>query len=235
MKLLDRRTFLGASAATALALHRPTASAGPSQIVWTFDNLRRIGGHAVRIEGQPRLVASPWGKAVAFDGQDDAIFIDNHPLAGADTFTFEAVFRPDGGAFEQRWFHLESAERPPVEPGKGNTRFLFEIRVVRDEWYLDAFVKGPGYSQVLIVPEKLFPTKKWYHVAQTYDGATYRAYVDGQLQMEAAIAFKAQGPGRASIGTRLNRVNYFNGAVREARFTHAALQPAEFSRLKTGV
>jgi hypothetical protein len=26
----------------------------------------------------------------------------------------------------------------------------------------------------------------------------------------------------------MNRLNYFKGAVREARFTHAALAPAEF-------
>ena len=230
MKLLDRRIFLGASAGAALALHRPIAFAAPSRQVWTFDNLQRIGGRSVQLQGQPKVTTSPWGKAVAFDGQDDALFIDAHPLAGAATFTFEAVFRPDGGAFEQRWFHLESDEQPPVAPGGGTTRMLFEIRVVRDQWYLDAFVKGPGYSQALVVSEKLFPTQKWYHVAQTYDGKTYRSYVDGQLQAEAAIAFKAQGAGRASVGTRMNRVSYFNGAVREARFTHAALQPAEFSR-----
>lgn len=228
MNRFDRRTFVCAGAA--LALHRPLAFAAPSQRVWTFDNLQKIGGGSVRLEGQPQLVSSPWGKAVAFDGQDDALFIDNHPLAGAATFTFEAVFRPDGGAFEQRWFHLESDEQPPVAPGKGNTRMLFEIRVVRNEWYLDAFVKGPGYNHALIVPEKLFPVGKWYHVAQTYDGKTYRSYVDGQLQAEVGIAFKPQGAGRASVGTRMNRVSYFNGAVREARFTHACLQPVGFSR-----
>ncbi len=225
---IDRRTLLCAGAA--LALHRPSAFAAPTQRVWTFDNLQRIGGHAARLEGQPRLVTSPWGEAVAFDGQRDAMFIDDHPLAGADTFTFEALFRPAGGAFEQRWFHLEAYEQPPVAPGKGNTRMLFEIRVVREQWYLDAFVKGPGYNHALIVPEKLFPVGKWFHVAQSYDGTTYRSYVDGQLQAEAAVAFKAQGAGRASIGVRMNRVSYFNGALREARFTHAALPPEQFSR-----
>ncbi|HEY0680724.1 MAG TPA: LamG domain-containing protein [Steroidobacter sp.] len=229
MKLLDRRTFLSAGAATALSLHRPLAFAAPAQQVWTFDNLQRIGGRPVTLEGQPKLVPSPWGNAVAFDGQADALFIDEHPLAGAATFTFEALFRPDGGAFEQRWFHLESDEQPPVAPGKGGTRILFEIRVVRDEWYLDAFAKGPGYAHALVVPEKLFPTRQWYHVAQTYDGERYRSYVNGQLQTEFALPFKAQGAGRASIGVRMNRVSYFHGAVREARFTHAPLPPAEFS------
>jgi len=226
MKHVDRRMFLAAGAAL---LHRPIVFAAPAQQVWTFDNLQRIGAHPVRLEGEPRLVPSKWGNAVAFDGHDDALFIDAHPLAGAHTFTFEVIFRPDGGAFEQRWFHLESLESPRVAPGRGDTRILFEIRVVRDEWYLDAFMKGPGYNKALIAAEKRFATRHWYHVAQTYDGEKYRSYVNGELQTEWALAFKPQGPGSASIGTRMNRTSYFNGAVREARFTHAALRPLEFS------
>lgn len=41
----------------------------------------------------------------------------------------------------------------------------------------------------------------------------------------------AQGPGRTAVGVRLNRVNYFKGAVRMARFTPRALAPAEFLTL----
>ncbi|MNE93475.1 hypothetical protein D3C80_1913320 [compost metagenome] len=66
-------------------------------------------------------------------------------------------------------------------------------------------------------------------MAQTFDGTTYRAFVNGELQTEADIAFKPQGPGRSSVGTRINRVNYFNGAVREARFTPRALTPDQFT------
>jgi hypothetical protein len=46
-------------------------------------------------------VVTPLGRAVAFDGVDDALFVPAHPLAGAATFTFEALFRPDGGDVEQ--------------------------------------------------------------------------------------------------------------------------------------
>ena len=57
--------------------------------------------------GNPRVVETPVGKAVEFDGVDDALLVDVHPLAGAETFTWEAIFRPDGGRAEQRWFHLQ--------------------------------------------------------------------------------------------------------------------------------
>ena len=158
MKLIDRRTFLAAGAAASLSAAGSPAWSAPAQKVWTFDNLQQVGGRPVTLEGQPKVVASPWGPAVAFDGQDDALFIDEHPLAGAKTFTFEALFRPDGGAFEQRWFHLESNQQPPPPPGKG-TRMLFEIRVAESSWYLDTFMIGEGYKQPLIVPEKRFPDR----------------------------------------------------------------------------
>ena len=84
-----------------------------------------------------RVIDSPVGKAVEFDGVDDALFIDNHPLAGATTFTWEAIFRPDGGEAQQRWFHL--SEQDPATGADTDNRMLFEIRVVGDEWYLDSY------------------------------------------------------------------------------------------------
>ena len=94
-----------------------SAASTPATTVWTFDRLSDIGGHPTTVEGAPVLIDGPGGKAVKFDGVDDALFIDNHPLAGAERFTFEAVFRPDGGAFEQRWFHLQEDDAATVAAG----------------------------------------------------------------------------------------------------------------------
>jgi len=216
------------------------AQAPPAGTLWTFDRLDSIGGIKTTVEGNPRVVDTPLGKAIEFDGVDDAIWIEKHPLAGAKTFTFEAIYRPDGGAFEQRWFHL--AERDPktgllagAEHAKtgqdANPRFLFELRVVENSWYLDAFVNGPGYNRALIFKDKLHPVGRWYHVAQTYDGKMFRSYVNGELQGEAEIAFAPQGEGASSVGTRINRRNYFKGAIRQARFTPRALTPDQFLKV----
>ena len=202
-------------------------------IIWKFDRLEGIGGRQTRSEGHPQLVATPAGKAALFNGVDDAVLIDQHPLAGAATFTVEAVFRPDGGAFEQRWLHL--AEANPADAEAQSPRILFEIRVVEDKWYLDAFTTGPGYNKALVVPEKTFAIGRWYAVQQSFDGRTYRSYVDGVLQAEDAIDFKPHKPGRSSVGMRINRVSYFKGAVLEARFTPRALAAAEFAALPLGL
>lgn len=77
-------------------------------------------------------------------------------------------------------------------------------------------------------PDKLHEIGRWYHVAQVFDGKMYRSYVDGELQGEAPLDYRPQGDGAASIGARINKVDYFRGAVAKARFTFAALQPTEF-------
>jgi hypothetical protein len=204
-----------------------TSPSPASPTRWTFDNLRQIGGLSTQVEGAPSLVDSPWGAAVRFDGQDDALFLDAHPLAGVETFTFEALFRPEGGAFEQRWFHLQ--EIAPETGQATDSRIMFEIRTRDGEWWLDAFAKGPGYNHTLITAEKRFPVGRWFHVAQTFDGATYRSFVDGVLQDEAPLAFRPQGAGRCAVGCRYNRVSHFQGAVRAAAFDHRPRSPIDFS------
>jgi hypothetical protein len=227
--MLNRRQLIASSPAVIAGMGRAGAAHPPGPQSWTFDNLQTIAGQPLTLIGAPRTTASPWGKALLFDGVGDGLLIDRHPLAGASAFTIEALFRPDGGAFEQRWFHLEAREQPPVTAGAGKSRLMFEIRVVGSSWYLDSFVSGPDAHQALIVPERTFPIGAWYHVAQSYDGQVHRSFVNGVLQAMAPLSFSPQGPGSAAVGMRLNQVNFFKGAVRAARFTTRALSPSEFS------
>ena len=198
--------------------------------VWTFDRIDRIGGIPTTVLGHPHVIHTPLGKAVQFNGIDDALFIGEHPLAGAQFFTFEAIFRPElGGAPEQRWFHL--AEQDPHTGSDTDTRLLFEIRVIDENWCLDAFVHTPTANVVLLNRQLLHQLDSWYHVAMVYDGAEFKSYVNGVLEGKAAVHFEPQGPGHSSVGVRINKVNYFKGSVRQARFSRRVLAPAEFLKL----
>ena len=121
-----------------------SSSAAEEGEVWTFNRLDRIGGHTTTVLGSPRLIDTPLGKAVEFNGVDSALVVDVHPLAGAATFTWEAIFRPDGGEQAQRWLHLQ-------ETGTEN-RMLFELRIVDNQWYFDSFVYSGTSSKALIDP-----------------------------------------------------------------------------------
>ena len=186
---------------------------------WQFDNLTSIGNNKLTVLGHPQVVNG----AIHFNGVDDAIFLDTHPLAGAETFTWEVIFRPEkGGKPEQRFFHLQ-------EDGTDN-RMLFEIRIVGDQWCLDSFVKSGADSRALLDREKLHPLNEWYAAAAVYDGRELRNYVDGVLQGAGELHVAPQKPGKTSVGVRFNKVDYFQGSIRTARMTPRALRPDEFLR-----
>jgi len=202
-----------------------SAQAGPAE-VWMFDRLDRLGEHRTTMQGNPRVIDTPIGKAVEFDGVADALFVDVHPLAGATTFTWEAIFRPDGGNTEQRWFHLQ-------ETGSEN-RMLFEIRVVGDRWFLDSYNQSTTGSATLMNKKSLHPLGAWYHVAAVYDGKIFSNYVNGVQDGKAEVDLAPQAAGRSAMGVRMNLVYYFKGAIHAARFTRRALAPAEFLKVPSG-
>jgi hypothetical protein len=200
-------------------------STAPAFELWTFDRIDKIGGHPVKAEGNPRVIDTPQGKAVEFNGKNDALFLEVHPLAGAESFTWEVIFRPDAdGAKEQRFFHMQ-------EEGTAN-RLLFETRLVDGSWYLDSFAQSGAANKALMNRQKLHPLGKWYHVAMVYDGREFRNYVDGMQEGGAELHLAPQGPGRTSAGVRINRVDYFKGAIRVSRMTRRALSPAEFMKTR---
>lgn len=189
--------------------------------IWKIDNLKAIGGNPLTVTGQPRVIKDSSEKAISFDGKADGILINRNPIAGARAFTIEGIFRPDaGGEFEQRWLHVQNDQV--------DDRALLEIRVKDNEWFLDTFIKS-GENRLALLAEKFkHPVGRWYHVALVFDGLTMRHYVDGQEEMSGPLNAAPLGPGKTSLGVRMNHVSWFKGAIREIRFTQRALTPQEF-------
>lgn len=198
--------------------------------VWRFDQIELLGGHPVTALGHPRLIESPYGEAVEFNGVDDALFVGVHPLAGASSFTWEVIFRPDAnGAAAQRFFHLQE-----VDPNTGEdtqNRMLFEIRIVDGQWCLDSFATSNGNGRTLLNCKMLHPLGKWYRVTAVYDGKLFSNYVDDELEGSGEVQLVPQGMGHSSIGTRINKTFYFKGAVLMARMTPRALRPEQFLQM----
>jgi hypothetical protein len=200
--------------------------------VWLFNQTSAIGGYATQVLGHPVVIETPLGKAIQFNGVDDALFVAQHPLAGAKTWTWEVIFRPDeDGAAAQRFFHLSV-----LDPATGkdiDDRLLFEIRIVKGQWCLDSFATAGGQSKTLLNCDKLHTLGKWYRVTAVYDGTTLRNYVGDELQGEGAVHLVPQRPGHSSVGVRINLKDHFKGAIYEARFTQRALTPGEFLKMPT--
>jgi len=220
-------TIVTACLALAVLLALPARA----QEVWRFDQTASLGGHSTKVLGAPKVIDTEIGKAVTFNGVDDALFVGVHPLAGAATWTWEMIFKPDpDGKPEQRIFHLQS-----VDPATGadfpNERMLFEIRIVKGQWCLDSFATAGGQSRTLLDCEKLHPFGQWYRVTAVYDGKRLHNYVGDELQGEGELNLPLERPGRASVGTRIDLRDYYKGAMYEARFTRKALDVADFLKL----
>ena len=203
-------------------------SATAQQETWHFDRIDSLGGHETKVLGHPKVLDAELGKAIAFNGMDDALFVQVHPLEGAETWTWEMIFKPDAdGKAEQRIFHLQS-----VDPATGedirDERMLFEIRIHGDKWCLDSFAISHGQRQTLLNCEKLHPFGRWYRVTAVYDGTMLRNYVDNELQGEGPLQIPAARPERTSVGTRIDLRDYFQGSIFEARFTPRALAVKDF-------
>jgi len=231
MSMRIMRDGIAALAVGMLACAVGGQTASDSQAtIWRFDNIDSIGGHPTHVLGHPHLVDSPYGKAVAFNGVDDALFVDVHPLAGASAYTWEVIFRPDAdGAQAQRFFHLSEID-PATGEDTGN-RMLFEIRIVKGQWCLDSFAFSNGSARTLLNCDDLHPLGAWYRITAVYDGKMLRNYVGEEMQGEGELHLTPQRPGHSSIGTRIDRRDYFKGAVFEARFTPRALKPEEFLKM----
>ena len=195
----------------------------PAPTVWRLDAVARVGGGETEVIGAPRVVDG----AVVFDGQQDGIFVPAIPIAGAPQFTIEVLFNPaEGGGEAQRFLHLEDGK---------TWRALIEIRVNgRGGWWLDTFMRTSETDRglALIDPQRVHPTDRWYWVALRYDGRTMAHFVNGVQELEGVAAFVPFGNGKVSLGVRQNKVYWFKGAMREVRFTRAALAVDALQRVK---
>jgi len=190
-------------------------------VVWDVNNIKSIGGHKTTVLGSPKVIETDKGKAVEFDGVKDGLVVDALPLAGAEKFTLEVIFRPDAnGPKEQRFVHLQE--------NNSDNRMLIETRLTdKNLWYLDTYLQSTKGRQTLVEPVNIHTLGQWYSAALVYDGQEMRHYVNGVKELSEKPAFSPLADGKTSLGVRLNRVYWFKGAVRQVRFTKKALEPAE--------
>jgi hypothetical protein len=206
----------------ATATSRLEATKAMTEVMWAVDNLENIGENSITVLGAPKIVETPRGRALEFDGKRDGLLVSAQPLAGLGTFTVEVIFRPDaGGPDEQRFLHVQ-------EDGSDN-RVLIETRLRDDgRWFLDTYIRSGRTDQTLFAEKFTHPVGQWYQAALVFDGSEMSHYVNGVKELSSEISFSPLHKGRTSIGVRINQVHWFKGAIRTIRFAPRALQPNEF-------
>jgi hypothetical protein len=200
-----------------LAAAAPGRPGATKEVVWVLDNLATVGGHRVRVVGNPRVVTSEAGRAVEFNGSSDGLFLDVNPLAGLERFTIEALVAPaSDGPEEQRFLHFQET--------RSENRAMMETRILPDKsWCLDTFLRHDPASLTLIDRRATHSSDHWHVAALQYDGKVMAHYVDGAREAAGPLQFAPIGTGRTSIGVRQNLTYWFKGRIRLVRITPEAL------------
>ena len=198
----------------------------PAQTTWSINNTTNIGGLNTLNHGSPQVIATPYGNAVLFNGINQGIVVPTNPIAGATNFTVEMIFRPDASTVssstQPRIFHIQSPNPP-------DHRLTLEARVGSATWYADTFLRTSATANLTLADSsKTHPVAVWHQLAVTYDGAQFRQYVNGTLELSGALMVTPLTNGLCSIGMRANTNNFFQGAVLALRFTPRVLSTNEF-------
>lgn len=180
---------------------------------WVFADPKSLGEKPPTVVGAPRTeVGTEGGGAVWFDGKGDALVFPTNPLKGLSRFTIQLLIRPDpDGEFEQRFFHAQDT---------ASHRVLLELRLdpATRRWALDTYLHTSVTDRLpLLDLKKQHAAGEWTWVTLVYDGATMTHYVGGVKELEGSVRFVAMEDGESSVGVRLNRVNWYKGAIRELR------------------
>lgn len=192
---------------------------------WIIADFLLEKSNEISISGLPKLVDSPFGKAVSFDGVDDAIFLDKQPLKNAISFTVEMIFNPSksNAPFEQRIVHIGEVS---------GDRMLLEIRAKDNYWYFDGFVASTKNKKALIDEQLKHPLGEWQHVALVVTPNSLATYVNGIKELQSPFVFTPIHTGKTSLGVRLNKKSWFKGSIYRLRITPKALEPNNFISLE---
>ncbi|MFC1569539.1 LamG-like jellyroll fold domain-containing protein [bacterium] len=198
---------------------------------WEINNVSSIANYSTTVLGAPIVVETDQGNAVEFNGFDDGLIVDANPVAGAEAFTVEVIFKPysseSASNIEQRFVHMQESD---------DRRLLIELRLTNDnQWFLDTFIKDGPSSKALYAEDFPHPIGDWYHAALVYENGMMRHYIDGVEEMSGEVQYSPMQSGQTSVGVRLNQRSWYKGAIRLLRVTHRALTPQEFLNGSTQV
>ena len=175
-------------------------------------------GNAGTISGATRTTTAKFGSALNFDGVNDWVTVpDANSLDLTRAMTLEAWVRPTTlGAY--RTVLIKETTGNLVYALYASSRFG-SSSVSRPSAWID--VEGVG-------PTTALPVNAWSHLASTYDGLTWRFYVNGtQVATRAFTAAIPTSTGPLRLGGNNIWSEWFKGQLDEIRVYDRALSAAE--------
>jgi hypothetical protein len=184
-------------------------------------------------------MTDPNASSLVFDGVDDYVTMGVAPALGLDQLTVEAWVRRDGRGKTFGTGVGGLTLVPIVGKGRGegdgsnidcNYAFGFAGDVLGADF--EDTASGANHP---VTGKTAIPLGEWHHVAATYDGSTWRLYLDGRLDGEAKVDAtpRKDSAQHFAIGAALDSegtpAGALHGAVDEVRVWKRALSATEIA------
>ncbi len=183
------------------------------------------------------------GAALDFGGTNAYVNFGNPAKLHLAQFTLETWFRRDGagdttqtGTDGSYATTLVARGRGEIEDPTVDLNYFLGIDGATNKLVADFEEGAGGTSPSLNHPvygATTITNGVWHHVAATYDGTTWKLYLDGVLDGELAVGQPPAAAGNqyASLGAALTSTGapdgFFDGVIDEARIWNRALSQAE--------
>ena len=197
------------------------------------------GPDAGPTDAGPACTAEPSSSTLVFDGSDDHVTMGAAPELGLTELTVEAWVRRDGRGRTAGTGVGGVTIVPIAGKGRGerdgsnvdcNYAFGFSGEVLAADF--EDMASGANHPVTGVTP---IPMGEWHHVAASYDGTTWRLYVDGRLDAERTVNATPRGDSiqHFGIGALFNSTGVaagaLHGAVDELRVWDHARSEAEIA------
>jgi hypothetical protein len=182
-------------------------------------------GNNGTLEGDPQWVAGYDGDALDLDGMGDNVNAGSVQLP-VNAFTFALWFNSgsvlNSSSTRRDFLYWQSGDRPHLTFNRSGTGEIGLWPAIEGDF------DGP------LTTTTSWDAETWYHIAATFDGTTFRIYVNGNLESELTHPGIHDDASGLLIGCRTNRRNYFDGKIDDVRLYDTALAQDEIQLVMRG-
>ncbi len=227
----------GARISNALSFQSQTHSLLGSDLVgwWNFNEesgsvARDLSGYGNNgnITGATRVSGVPGtgGQALSFTGSHYVRMNPSNTILDNTGWTLSGWFNAsqiDSGSIAHRVVTFHRLNSSPSW-GTGGSLLLGNNSEAR------LMYTNAGGSQRYLIHSGI-ETERWYYFVGTYDGSTYRSYINGEDMQSRNDTFEGFGAADAMIGTYSTSNYFFRGSIDDVRIYSRALSASEIQTL----